>query len=157
MLDLNLVVAFAGCRAAARRMDAGGAILNVASSTGMHAALNTGAYGAAKAGLLNLTETLAAELAGRGIWVNAISPGMVPTESFFRVLEFREEDVPQLRAPCPSGGSALREDMAAAVLYLSSPAAGWVIGQNLWSAAPSSTVDRRTGSSASHQTGGGAS
>ena len=75
VLELNLTVAFQGARAAARRMTRGGSIVNIASGAGMRAAPNTGAYGAAKAGLLNLTATMALELAGAGIRVNAVSPG----------------------------------------------------------------------------------
>jgi 7-alpha-hydroxysteroid dehydrogenase len=131
MLELNFVAAFAGARSAARRMRAGGAIVNVASGAGMRAAPNTAAYGAAKAALLNLTATLAAELAPRGIRVNAVSPGMVPTDSFFNVLEFTEADLPALARTVPLGRMGTPEDMAAAVLYLAAPAASWVTGQNI--------------------------
>ncbi|HEY3263052.1 MAG TPA: glucose 1-dehydrogenase [Pseudonocardiaceae bacterium] len=131
MLELNFVAAFAGSRAAARRMTLGGAILNVASGAGMRAAPNTAAYAAAKAALLNLTVTMAAELAPRGIRVNAISPGMVPTDSFFQVLEFTEADLPRLAKTVPLGRMGTPEDMAAAVLYLASPASSWVTGQNI--------------------------
>lgn len=131
MLDLNLVIPFSASRAAAARMNSGGVIINVASGAGMRAAPNQGAYGAAKAGLLNLTQTMAAELAGHGIRVNAVSPGMVPTEAFFRVLQFSEADLPRLGSTVPLGRLGTPEDMAAAVFYLASPAAGWVTGQNL--------------------------
>jgi len=131
MFELNLLAAFAGSREAALRMPWGGAIVNVSSGAGMRAAPNTGAYAASKAALLNLTQTMAAELAPQGIRVNAISPGIVPTESFFRVLQFTDDDLPQLAATVPLGRLGTPEDMAAAVLYFASPAAGWVTGQNL--------------------------
>ncbi len=131
MLELNVVAAAAGSREAALRMGRGGAIVNVASGAGMRAAPNTGAYGAGKAALLSLTMTMAAELAPQGIRVNAISPGMVPTDSFYRVLEFTAGDLERLAATVPLGRMGTPDDMAAAVLYLSSPAAGWVTGQNL--------------------------
>jgi NAD(P)-dependent dehydrogenase (short-subunit alcohol dehydrogenase family) len=131
MLELNLVAAVAGSRAAARRMTAGSAIVNVASGAGMRAAPNTGAYAAAKAALLNVTATMAAELAPRGIRVNAISPGMVPTETFFAALQFSADDLPQLIDTVPLGRMGTPQDMAAAVLYLASPASSWVTGQNL--------------------------
>ena len=131
MLELNVVAAAAGAREAALRMVGGGAIVNVASGAGMRAAPNTGAYAAGKAALLNLTMTMAAELAPRGIRVNAISPGMVPTDSFFRVLQFTDADLDRLAATVPLGRMGTPDDMAAAVLYLASPAAGWVTGQNL--------------------------
>jgi NAD(P)-dependent dehydrogenase (short-subunit alcohol dehydrogenase family) len=131
MLELNLVAAFAGARAAAHRMARGGAIVNIASGAGMRAAPNTGAYAAAKAALINLTYTMAAELASQGIRVNAVSPGMVPTDSFYDVLEFTADDLPKLIDTVPLGRMGTPQDMAAAVLYLASPAASWVTGQNL--------------------------
>jgi NAD(P)-dependent dehydrogenase (short-subunit alcohol dehydrogenase family) len=131
MLELNLVAAQAGAREAARRMTRGGAIVNIASGAGMRAAPNTGAYAASKAALLNLTFTMAAELAPQGIRVNAISPGMVPTDSFYDVLQFTPDDLPKLADTVPLGRMGTPQDMAAAVLYLASPAASWVTGQNL--------------------------
>ena len=112
-------------------MTRGGAIVNVASGAGMRAAPNTGAYAASKAALLNLTFTMAAELARAGIRVNAISPGMVPTDSFYDVLQFSTDDLPKLIDTVPLGRMGTPEDMAAGVLYLASPAASWVTGQNL--------------------------
>ncbi len=131
MFELNLLAAFAGSREAALRMTAGGAIVNISSGAGMRAAPNTGAYAASKAALLNLTQTMAAELAPQGIRVNAVSPGMVPTESFYRVLQFTDDDLAQLASTVPLGRMGTPDDMAAAVLYLASPAAGWVTGQNI--------------------------
>ena len=130
-IELNLTTAFQGAKAAACRMDRGGAIINVASGAGMKAAPNTGPYGAAKAAMINLTKTLAEELAPRGIRVNAISPGMVPTEAFHQVLGISEADLPAFAAKVPLGRLGTPEDMAAAVVYFASPAASWVTGQNL--------------------------
>jgi 7-alpha-hydroxysteroid dehydrogenase len=131
-LELNLVAAFQGAKAAARRMARGGSIVNIASGAGMRAAPNTGAYGASKAALLNLTATLAAELAPARIRVNAISPGMIPTRAFFEVLRFTEDDLPELAKRVPLGRLGTPEDIGAAVVYLSSPAASWMTGQNLF-------------------------
>jgi NAD(P)-dependent dehydrogenase (short-subunit alcohol dehydrogenase family) len=131
MLELNLVSVLACVRAAASRLPRGGAIVNIASGAGMRAAPGTGAYGAAKAGVLSLTTTLAAELAPTGVRVNAISPGMVPTETFFSALRLTEADLPRLTATVPLGRMGTPEDVAAAVLYLASPASSWVTGQNL--------------------------
>jgi 7-alpha-hydroxysteroid dehydrogenase len=130
-LDLNLFAAFQGARAAAKHVSEGGSIINIASGAGMRAAPNTGAYGAAKAGLLNLTFTMAAELAPRRIRVNAISPGMIPTEAFFEVLRFTENDLPRLASHVPLGRLGTPEDIGAAVVFLASPAASWITGQNL--------------------------
>lgn len=131
MLELNLLAAQAGARAAAVRMGPGGAIVHIASGAGMRAAPNTGAYGAAKAAVLSLTATMAAELAPSGVRVNAVSPGMVPTDSFYDVLEFTQADLPRLAATVPLGRMGTPQDIAAAVLYLASPASSWVTGQNL--------------------------
>jgi len=131
MLELNVIAAAAGSREAALRMERGGSIVNVSSGAGMRAAPNTGAYAASKAALLNLTLTMAAELAPRGIRVNAISPGIVPTDSFFRVLQFTEADLDALAQTVPLGRLGTPDDMAAAVLYFSSEASSWVTGQNI--------------------------
>jgi 7-alpha-hydroxysteroid dehydrogenase len=131
MLELNLVSVLACCRAAVARLPRGGAIVNIASGAGMRAAPGTGAYGASKAAVLNLTATLAAELAPQGVRVNAISPGMVPTETFFSALNLTEAALPRLTATVPLGRLGTPEDMAAAVLYLAAPASSWVTGQNL--------------------------
>jgi NAD(P)-dependent dehydrogenase (short-subunit alcohol dehydrogenase family) len=63
--------------------------------------------------------------------VNSVSPGMVPTDSFYDVLEFSPDDLPKLIDTVPLGRMGTPQDMAAAVLYLASPAASWVTGQNL--------------------------
>lgn len=131
MLELNLIAAAACSREAALRMTDGGSIVNVSSGAGMRAAPNTAAYAASKAALLNLTQTMAAELASSGIRVNAISPGMVPTDSFYRVLQFTEDDLAKLARTVPLGRMGTPEDMAAGVLYFASPASGWVTGQNI--------------------------
>ncbi len=130
-LELNLTAAFQGAKAAANRMGPGSSIINISSGAGMTAAPNTGPYGAAKAGMLNLTLTLAQELAPKGIRVNAISPGMVPTESFNQVLGIGDEELPKFAAMVPLGRLGTPEDMAAAVVYFASPAASWVTGQNI--------------------------
>jgi len=131
MIELNVIAAAAGSREAALRMERGGSIVNVSSGAGMRAAPNTGAYAASKAALLNLTMTMAAELAPQGIRVNAISPGIVPTDSFFRVLQFTEADLEALATTVPLGRLGTPEDMAAAVLYFASEASSWVTGQNI--------------------------
>lgn len=131
-LELNLVAAFQGMKAAVRHMGEGSSIVNIASGAGMRAAPNTGSYGASKAALLNMTATMAAELAPRRIRVNAVSPGMIPTEAFFDVLRFTEADLPALARKVPLGRLGTPEDIAAAVVYLCSPAASWMTGQNLF-------------------------
>jgi len=80
VLDLNLKWTFFACQAAARAMTRGGAIINISSRSGSQPNPNTGQYGAAKAGLENLTMTMAVEWGHRQIRVNAVAPGLIPTE-----------------------------------------------------------------------------
>jgi 7-alpha-hydroxysteroid dehydrogenase len=129
-LELNLTTAFQGATAAARRMKRGGVIVNIASGAGMRGSPRTGPYAAAKAGMLNLTATLALELAPRGIRVNAVSPGPVATEAFVEILGVSDK-LDELARAVPLGRLGTPDDIAAAVVYLASPAASWVTGQNL--------------------------
>lgn len=129
-LELNLVSAFQGCKAAANRMVHGGAIVNISSGAGTRGSPRTGPYAAAKAGLINLTQTLALELASRGIRVNAVSPGPVATEAFLDVLGVGNK-LDELARTIPLGRMGSPDDIAAAVLYLASPAASWVTGEHL--------------------------
>ena len=129
-LELNVTSAFIGCKAAAGRMVRGGSIVNIASGAGIRGSPLTGPYAAAKAAMLNLTQTLALELAP-DIRVNAVSPGQVPTEAFTEVLGVDEARRAELVADTPLGRLGTPQDIAAAVVYLASPAASWMTGQNL--------------------------
>ena len=129
-LELNLTSAFQGAKAAARRMTTGGVIVNISSGAGTRGSPRTGPYAAAKAGMLNLTQTLALELAPRGIRVNAVSPGPVATEAFLEVLGVSDQ-LDQLRTTIPLGRLGTPDDIATAVVFMASPAAEWVTGQNL--------------------------
>ena len=129
-LELNLTSAFQGAKAAAARIASTGVIINIASGAGTRGSPRTGPYAAAKAGMLNLTQTLALELAPRGIRVNAVSPGPVATEAFLEVLGVSDR-LDELQATIPLGRLGTPDDIAAAVVFLASPAAGWVTGQNL--------------------------
>ena len=81
VVDLNLKWTFFAAQAAARAMTRGGSILNISSRSGSQPCPMTGNYGAAKAGVENLTATMAVEWGHLGIRVNAIAPGVVLTES----------------------------------------------------------------------------
>ncbi|MCB1972828.1 MAG: SDR family oxidoreductase, partial [Geminicoccaceae bacterium] len=129
-LELNLTSAFQGAKAGANRMNDGGVIINITSGAGTRGSPYTGPYAAAKAGMINLTQTLALELAERGIRVNAVSPGPVVTEAFREVLGV-EDQLDALARTIPLGRTGTPDDIAGAVLYLASPAASWVTGEHL--------------------------
>jgi NAD(P)-dependent dehydrogenase (short-subunit alcohol dehydrogenase family) len=128
-VELNLTSAFQGCKAAAARMTNGGAIVNITSGAGTRGSPFTGPYAAAKAGLINLTQTLALELAERGIRVNAVSPGPVATEAFLEVLGVADR-LDALTRTIPLGRMGTPDDIAAMTLFLCSPAASWITGEH---------------------------
>ena len=88
VVDLNMKSAFFGAQAAARAMRGrgGGSIINITSRSGSHPNPMTGQYGAAKAGVENLTMTMGVEWGHMGIRVNAVAPGVVVTEESMAVL-----------------------------------------------------------------------
>jgi NAD(P)-dependent dehydrogenase (short-subunit alcohol dehydrogenase family) len=121
-------------QAAAERMIAakkGGRIVNIASIYGAVGRRERIAYSAAKGGVVNLTRSLALELAPHGITVNAVGPTIVETDMTRERLRtmpgFREEEI----ARTPLGRLATPEDVAAAVVFFASPAAGFITGQTL--------------------------
>jgi NAD(P)-dependent dehydrogenase (short-subunit alcohol dehydrogenase family) len=126
-LELNLTSAFQGCKAAAKRMKPGSSIVNISSGAGMRGSPFTGPYAAAKAGMNNLSQTLALELAP-DIRVNTVAPGPVATEAFDQVLNTGGQ-LEAIAATIPLGRMGVPDDIAGAVLYLASDAASWVTGQ----------------------------
>ncbi len=128
-LELNLTSAFQGCKAAACRMGAGGAIVNITSGAGTRGSPRTGPYAAAKAGLINLTQTLALELAEQGIRVNCVSPGPVVTEAYREILGISDQ-IAELVSTIPLGRAGTPDDIAAMVVFLCSPASSWITGEH---------------------------
>lgn len=107
----------------------GGSIINIASVAGQRPAPQTAAYGAAKAGLLNLTGSLAQEW-GPAIRVNAIIAGLMQTEQ--TELSYGSQAAQdELSASLPARRMGRGEDIAAAALYLASPMAAFVSGASL--------------------------
>jgi NAD(P)-dependent dehydrogenase (short-subunit alcohol dehydrogenase family) len=107
----------------------GGAIVNIASVSGIRPSPGTAAYGAAKAGLLSLTQTLAVEWAPR-VRVNAITAGMIRTEQSH--LHYGDEKgIAAVSATVPLGRMGEPRDVADACLFLASPLASYVSGANL--------------------------
>jgi NAD(P)-dependent dehydrogenase (short-subunit alcohol dehydrogenase family) len=112
-----------------QQQDGGGVIVNVASVSGTRASPGTAAYGAAKAGLLNLTQSLAVEWAPR-VRVVAVTPGPVRTEQSH--LHYGDDaGIAAVDATVPTGRMAEPRDVADACLLLASPLAAYVTGANL--------------------------
>src|SRR5918912_1200255 len=133
VLDTNLKGSFFAAQAAARHMVArgeGGRIINIGSQAGMVGIEERSAYGASKGGVTTLTKVLAIELARQGITVNTIAPTFVATELARKTLEdpeWRERILSRI----PLGRVGEVGDVAAAVVYLASPAASMVTGHTL--------------------------
>jgi NAD(P)-dependent dehydrogenase (short-subunit alcohol dehydrogenase family) len=134
MVRLNLTSVWVLSLAAARHMrEHGGAIVNISSMASVRAITHSAPYGAAKAGLNNLTATLAVDLAPFGIRVNAIAPGVIRTEGFERSSGRRNVDVPALaRKNSVLGRLGEPEEIAWPALFLVSPGAGYITGQTLF-------------------------
>ncbi|GLP69760.1 MULTISPECIES: SDR family oxidoreductase [unclassified Streptomyces] len=101
----------------------GGSVVNICTEGAGHVGPNVGAYGTSKAALLHLTQQLAGELAPR-VRVNSVSPGLVRTEMARFVWEKGPVELPLGRIGEP-------EDIARAVVWLASDAAGWITGADL--------------------------
>jgi 3-oxoacyl-[acyl-carrier protein] reductase len=130
VLDVNLGGLFRCCRAALRGMlvRRRGAIVNVASLSALHGVAGQGAYAASKAGILGLTRALAREVGKRGVRVNAVVPGFVPTDLTAGVPAAAAA---ALRAgECLPGGTSAGA-VADAVLFLLSERAAAITGQTL--------------------------
>ena len=126
VIDTNLSAAFRMTRRALRAMirTRWGRIVNVASVAGQRAAPGQANYATAKAGLVALTKTVAAEVARRSVTVNAVAPGFVETDMTEGVDERLLELVPARRMGTP-------EEVAACVRFLASEEAGYVTGTML--------------------------
>ena len=133
-LNLNLKAVWTGAQAAASVMtDWNGTIINISSAAAGRPSPNNGPYAVAKSAVNNLTQTLAAELAARGIRVNGVSPGPIPTEVFLEFTKMTEADIPEMgkRLGVPLGRVGTPEDIAPAVVYLASDASSWMTGQTI--------------------------
>jgi 7-alpha-hydroxysteroid dehydrogenase len=136
-IDLNIKAVWAGCVVAAKAMgENGGAIVNISSRAAkdMGPNLKNGPYGASKSAVNSLTATFSRELAPK-IRVNAVAPGPIPTENFIDSMKMhtpeREAELKEyMKLPLERWGTP--EDIGAAVLYMVSPASGWVTGQCLY-------------------------
>lgn len=131
LLDLNLGSVWHGTQAAAAWWIANrvaGRVINVASTEGMKACPGYAAYSAAKAGVINLTQTLAVELGPYGIRVNAIAPDYTHLEALTGVTP---PDEAAVAARIPLGRYGQPADHAGAVLFFASDLSAWITGQTL--------------------------
>lgn len=123
---INLRGAFLCGQAVARHMvehARAGRIVNVASNSGIFGGRGRAAYGASKAGLINLTQTMAIELAEHGICVNAVAPGPTKTGPHMPA-----EPWPSVKARMPLGRFGTPEEIAAVAAFLASDEASFVTG-----------------------------
>lgn len=130
VLDTNLTGVFNCTRSAARHMlrQRWGRIINITSVAGLTGNPGQANYAAAKAGVVGFTKTVAAELASRGITVNAVAPGLITTDMTKRMASQARDE---LAARIPVGRAGEPEDVAAAVVFMASEVAGYITGQVL--------------------------
>src|SRR3984885_1953739 len=130
VLAVNLTAAFRLSRAVLRGMmkKRWGRIIQITSVVGVTGNPGQGNYAAAKAGLVGMSKSLAAEVASRNITVNAIAPGFIQT-AMTDVLTDDQKEMISTRIPAGRIGSA--DEIAAAVAYLASEEAAYITGQTL--------------------------
>jgi 3-oxoacyl-[acyl-carrier protein] reductase len=130
VIATNLTSVFRLSKACLKRMmkERRGRIINLTSIVGITGNAGQVNYAAAKAGILGFTKSLAKEVASRGITVNAIAPGFIDTD-MTRALG--DEQRGALLAQIPLGRLGSPADVAATVLFLASPPAGYITGETL--------------------------
>jgi NAD(P)-dependent dehydrogenase (short-subunit alcohol dehydrogenase family) len=139
ILDVNLVGSFAVARAAARALAGGGTITLLSSQAGLRGGANWSAYSASKAGVNRLAESLAQELAPRGVRVNAVCPGNVETpmseQAIQHLAALTRTSAAKVRADyvdgIPLGRFARPEEIASVCVFLASPLASYVTGASI--------------------------
>ena len=130
VINTNLRGAFSFTQAVLRAMvkRRSGRIINISSVSGIMGNAGQTNYAASKAGLIGFTKSLARELAGRNITVNAVAPGFITTDMTAGLSDKVKET---LHAKIPLGKTGTPEDIANAVAFLASVEAGYITGQTL--------------------------
>ena len=130
VIAVNLTAAFRLSRAVLRGMmkKRWGRIIQITSVVGATGNPGQGNYAAAKAGLVGMSKSLAAEVASRGITVNAVAPGFIQT-AMTEVLTDQQKEM--ISARIPLGRMGTPEEIAAAVVYLASQEAAYVTGETV--------------------------
>jgi len=130
VIAVNLTAVFRLSRAALRGMmkKRWGRIIQISSLVGATGNPGQGNYAAAKAGLVGMSKSLAAEVASRNITVNVVAPGFMQT-AMTEVLDDKYKELIAQRIP--AGRMGRPEEIAAAVLYLASPEAAYVTGETI--------------------------
>lgn len=136
VIEVNLTGAFLTARAAARRMSAGGRIILTSSLFGLRGGAQNAAYSASKFGMVGLVQSMAADLAPKGILVNAVAPGQIQTEMMDKLVADRlamglPDPRERLLARIPLGRMGTSEEAAGAFVWLASPLASYVTGQTI--------------------------
>lgn len=130
VLDVNLTSAFRLSKACLRGMmkSRWGRIIGITSIVGVTGNAGQTNYAASKAGMIGMSKSLAQEVASRGITVNCVAPGFIATPMTEELTEEQQQGI--LKA-IPAGKMGTPEDIASAVVYLSSEEAAYVTGQTL--------------------------
>jgi 3-oxoacyl-[acyl-carrier protein] reductase len=130
VIDTNLASVYRMSKACLRGMmkQRRGRIISIASVVGLTGNPGQANYAAAKAGIIGFSKSLAREVGSRGITVNVVAPGFIETDMTRRL---NEEQRASLMGPIALGRLGTVEDVAAAVVFLASPGAGYVTGETL--------------------------
>ena len=130
VLEVDLAAPFRLCRAVLKGMlrRRAGRIVSIASIVGVTGNPGQSNYAAAKAGMIGMSKSLAAEVGSRGITVNVVAPGLVATAMTDALSEAQRA---RLHDAVPLGRMGTPEDVASAVVYLASEEAAWVTGTTL--------------------------
>ncbi|MFB6299188.1 MAG: SDR family NAD(P)-dependent oxidoreductase [Halobacteriales archaeon] len=129
IVDINLTGTYHCTHAAADHlMDGGGAVINIASTAGQGGSPEMSHYGAAKAGVINLTASLAAEWAEMDVRVNCIAPGFVATPGVASQMGVTADEIDRTAVDRQIGTT---EEIADIAQFLASPAASYLVGETI--------------------------